>query len=162
MNDQKAAYYQFHPELKYQVYLKFEDEEVEKRLSDTLDFLGFFKVENDQAQAIVLNRNETKILKISQASPRVAKQIQTLSASMDHYGPESLSSHGGYKVYRYQSAGMMVFDESSYSWEMGLVKIPARLEEIKVMLIRFVSWALASKGVVGFWAVPVEQGFVVM
>lgn len=162
MEKQKATYYQYQAELNYQVYLRLEGAQLQTVLAETLDIFGFSKVEEEDLKKIAFNKGETRVLKVSEANARVAKQIQRASGGLESFGPESISNHGNYQLYRYQSAGMMVFSESSPTWELGLVRPEANLEKVKAMLVRFLSWALASKGVVGFWAVPVEQGFVVM
>ncbi|MCO4752975.1 MAG: hypothetical protein KC478_00765 [Bacteriovoracaceae bacterium] len=162
MSEQKPAYYQFQKEMQYQVFARFEDTGLESEMIQTMEALGFSKVDDDKLKEIEFSRSETRILKISKASIKVSQQIRGISNGMDKYGPESISSQGGYEVYRYHGVGMMIFAQQSNTWEMGLVNPTLNIEKIKVMLTRFVSWALAPKGVVGFWAVPVDQGFVVM
>lgn len=162
MEKQKVTYYQFQKDLGYQVYLRIEGEAVEAAISPSLTSLGFSEVEDAELKKITFNKFKTKVLKINEASIRVAKQIQSFASPLSVYGPESLSNQGAYNVYRYQNVGIMVFSDESASWEMGLVRPSQHETEVKTMLVRFVSWALGGQGVVGFWAVPVEEGFVVM
>ena len=160
MENQKGIYYQYRSEMKYPVYLRLDTVQLEKSMLPIMEQMGFSKVE-DELKNISVNR-ETRILKVAEANPRVAKQIQAFSTGLEAYGPESLSAQGSYQLYRYQGVGMMVFGEHSNTWEMGLIRAADQSDKVQVMLVRFLSWALASKGVLGFWAVPVEQGFVVM
>lgn len=162
MENKKAIYYQYRPELKYQVFLRLEDHDLDNTLSLSFENLGFKKLEEDELKGMAFDKSQTRVLKISEASPRVASQIRGFGSGLESYGPESLSSHGNYQIYRYNGFGMMVFSENTPSWELGLVNPGQNREKFEMMLVRFLSWALASRGVVGFWAVPVEEGFVVM
>lgn len=162
MEKQKAIYYHYQPDMKYKVYLRVDNADLEKTLAQSFETLGFSKVEEDELKNISIDQFETKILKISEASPRVARQIRTANTGLESFGSESVSNHGNYQIYRHHGVGMMVYGDDSPTWELGVVSPSKNINEIKTMLVRFLSWALAPKGVVGFWAVPVEQGFVVM
>ncbi len=162
MEKQKVTYFQFQKELDYQVYLRLEGDKLESALTPSLISLGFSEVEEEELKKTAFHKHETKVLKINEAGVRVAKQIQSFAGPLAAYGPESLSNQGTYQVYRYQNVGIMVFSEASASWEMGLVRPEHHETEIKTMLVRYVSWALGGQGVVGFWAVPVDEGFVIM
>ncbi len=161
MSDKKFSYYQYQSELGYQVSLRFDDFDFENQLTDTLEVMGFDKVEREKIKDQSFNLNETKILKIAKASSRVGRQIDRSDFVFDKYGPESFSQMGSYDVYRYKGVGMMILGEGNYLWELGL-KDTNDGAALRVMLTRFLSFALASSGVIGFWGVPVEEGFVVM
>lgn len=162
MTDQRPIYYQFATKLNYQVFARMEDEHLERDLLPILNEMGFSRIDSEKLKTIEFSRSETKVLKLSKASLRVSKQILGVSNGIDNYGPESISSQGGYDVYRYKGVGMMIFSQQSPTWEMGVLDPDKNSKSVKVMLTRFVSWALASKGVVGFWGVAVEEGLVVM
>ncbi|MBC77218.1 MAG: hypothetical protein CME64_14500 [Halobacteriovoraceae bacterium] len=162
MTDQRPIYYQFGTELKYQVFARIEDEHLERELLPVLDKMGFSRIDAEKLKSIEFSRSETKVLKLSKASLKVSKQILGVSNGMDRFGPESISTQGGYEVYRYQGVGMMIFSQQSPTWEMGVLNPATNTEAVKVMLTRFVSWSLVQKGVVGFWGVSVNEGFVVM
>lgn len=162
MEKQKPVYYQYQKSLNYQIFLKMEGSKVETELSEVFEMLGFSKVDEETVAKTPVHRFETKVLKLDLANPRVARQIQGFGGSLENYGPESLSNQGDYQLYRYQGVGVMVWSENSASWELGFVKPSENKDKIKVMLTRFLSWALGPKGIVGFWGVPVEEGFVVM
>lgn len=161
MSEAKYSYYQYQKDLGYEVYLRFEDFDFENQLTDTLDIMGFNKVERSSIKDQSFNRYHTKVLNIVKASPRVAKQIDRADYGFDKYGPESLSQMGSYDVYRYKNIGMMVLGEGNYLWELGL-KSTSDESALRVILTRFLSFALASRGIVGFWGVPIDEGFVVM
>jgi hypothetical protein len=161
MSETNYSYYQYQKELGYEIYLRFEDFDFENQLTDTLDVMGFNKVERDAIKDQSFNRYHTKVLNIVKASPKVSRQIDRADYVFDKYGPESLSKMGSYDVYRYKNVGMMILGDGNFLWELGL-KSTNDESALRVVLTRFLSFALASRGVVGFWGVPIDEGFVVM
>lgn len=161
MSESKFSYYQFQKELGYQTYLRFEDLEFETQQGEVLSIIGFDKVDRDDVKKINFDPRKTKVLKVVKASPSVASQISKPSFLTDKYGPESVSQMGRYELYRYKNVGMMVFNENTGLWELGL-KSTSNQEALRVIFTRFLSFALAQIGVIGFWGVPVDEGFVVM
>lgn len=161
MSDKKFSYYQFRKELGYQVYLRFEDFDFENLLTELLDLMGFDKIEREEVKDISFHPKSTRLLKIVKASPRVSRQINRVDYAFDMYGPESFTQMGKYEVYRYKQVGMMILGDGNYLWELGL-KSTEDQSAIRMILTRFLSFALASQGVIGFWGVPIEEGFVVM
>lgn len=155
------SYYQYRSEHDYQVYLRFEDFDFESQITEVLEVIGFDKVERSKVKDISINPTQTKILKITKANARVARQISKSDFIFDKYGPESLSHRGHYKLYRYRSVGLMVLSDNSSLWELGL-RSTNNQDALRVIFTRFLSFALAQQGVLGFWGVPVEEGFVVM
>ena len=55
----------------------------------------------------------------------------------------------------------MIVGANSLFWELG-VRSTENQNALRVILTRFLSFAFAPLGVVGFWGVPIEEGFVVM
>ncbi|MBD66373.1 MAG: hypothetical protein CME62_14275 [Halobacteriovoraceae bacterium] len=155
------SYYQWRSEMNYQVFLRFDDFDFESHFSDTLEILGFDKVERSKIKDITIKPRETKILKVTRANPRIAREITRSDFLFDKYGPESLSERGQYQIYRYRNVGMMLFNEYSALWELG-VKSTQDSTALRMIFTRFLSYALADVGVFGFWGVPVDEGFVVM
>ena len=161
MKDSKFSYYQYQKDLGYEVYLRFDDFDFENQFTEVLSMMGFDKVERTEIKNHSFDRYHTRILKVAKATPQEARQIDRVDFVFDKYGPESLSQMGSYDVYRYKNTGMMILGAQSYLWELG-IKNTINQDALRVILTRYLSFALASKGVVGFWGVPVEQGFVVM
>jgi hypothetical protein len=162
MKDLKnISYYQFYKDLDYPVFVKFESPDFELNFQEVLKSLGFSKVDNNKLGEINIDKS-TKVLAIKEAVPKVARQINTAHISMDRFGDESITPFGHYDLYRYRNVGMMVMGHGNYYWEMGVCFSEDKIQQIKVMLTRYVSLALSSSDVVGFWGVPVEEGFVVM
>jgi hypothetical protein len=98
-----------------------------------------------------------------EASARVARQIG-IYRDTDQYGQESFNPMGDYNVYRFKGMAMMVMGDVNTQWHLGLVNIDHEKSYVvlKQVLNRFLGHALATFGVVGFWGVPVDEGFVVM
>jgi len=161
MSDTNFSYYQFRKDQGYQTYLRFEDLEFETQLGEVLSTMGFDKVDRDEVKGIDFDPRRTKVLKVVKATPNVARQIIKTGFLSDKYGPESVSQMGRYEIYRYKDVGMMVFNENTGLWELGL-KDTTNSDALRVMLTRYLSFALAQIGVIGFWGVPVDEGFVVM
>ena len=155
------SYYKFKKDLGYEVYLRFEDFEFENQFTDVLNLIGFDKVERDKVKDKNFNPYKTKILKIVKANARVARQINRASFEFGDYGVESVSQMGSYDVYRYKGIGMMIIGEGTLFWELGIKSTHDQVA-LRTILTRFISFALAPVGVVGFWGVPIEEGFVVM
>lgn len=160
MSEKNFSYYQFRKSLGYQVYLKFEDFEFETQVMETIKMMGFDKVESKNIKQVSFLRGQTKLLKVMKATPRVARQISQPDMAFDKYGDESISNLGNYQVYRYKNVGMMIFDESSAMWELGLKGLHNQ-DALRIIFTRFLSYALEPLNIIGFWGVPVDEGFVV-
>ena len=163
MNESKLSYYQFRRSLNYQVFLRFDDADLEAQLLETLTVLGFDKLDDETFKSQTFKRYKTKILKISKASFNVARQISQGVEFATGYGIESLSPMGSYNIYRFKDVGMMVYSDINPMWELGLKKTddPAAL---RCILTRYLSFAFTATHteVVGLWGVPVDQGLVLM
>lgn len=107
---------------------------------------------------------KSRILQIEKATPTVTRQI-AISTESDRFGAESISPRSDYKVYRYKNLALMVYSLPVCRWQLGVTDHFASTTtdpDSRVVINRFVSWALSRVGVVGFWGVPVDEGFVVM
>lgn len=167
MKESATQYFQFKKELNYQVFLRLEDEQLIKSLSPLFDEMGFSALEEKEWKQIALVQGQTRVLKISQASCSVARQICQGTSKLAYYAPESLSSHAGHDVYRYHGVGMMVLGLEQHghgasAWELGLVDPHNQLLQLRVILTRYLAWSLAPSGVIALWAAPVEEGMVVL
>lgn len=163
MSETKASYYQFRQSLNYQIFIKFDDLQLEASLAETLEVMGFDKLEPEAFKNMEFKRYKTKILKISKASLNVARQISQTTHSNDRFGVESLNKMGSYNIYRYKDVGMMVYSEINPMWELGL-KSTINKEAMRCIMTRFLSFAFTATQmeVVGFWGVPVDEGLVIM
>lgn len=106
--------------------------------------------------------NLARILHIKEASPIVAKQIQSTMES-DRYGAESIIPKDGYRVYRYKETSLMIYSFSAKEWQLGCYKDFGSNQfqfESRMVINRFLSWALVPHGIIGLWGVTVDDGMV--
>ncbi len=161
---QANHYFQWQKTHGYPVFLRMPAEMMEGRLVKLLTDLGFTELTEKEQKTAALTRAGARVISLSQASARVARQV-CLGDSLDVHGAESLTYAAGAQVYTYRRIGMMVFSPSRPMWELGIVSNLETTEELmglRVMLNRSLSWALAPFGVLGLWGITTDQGIVVM
>jgi hypothetical protein len=170
--EENWMYFQYHRDRRWPIIVKFKIKEINADLLKATSELGFVQlvVDADVKNALkeVAENNLGRILTIREASTAVARQMESTLAT-DQFGPESLTTKDHYKVYRYKSAAFMVYSHSFKEWEMGVYADFGKTHESaankiahRTVMFRFLSWALAPFGVIGFWAVPVADGVVIM
>lgn len=154
-------YYQYQKGQELPVFVRCENEQAAE-LDGALTRLRFSEVSEDDYQIIAKRNPLTRLLTIEEASTNVAKQI-TYAAASDRYGLESIVPKDGYRVYRHKGVALAVYAFTAREWTLGcLSHFGSDEREFRITMNRFLSWALAPLGIVGFWGVPVEEGIVVM
>lgn len=161
MSEKTFSYYQYRQKLGYPIFIRFEEAEFEKSFVETLSVMGFDPVPREDVKNIELNPKETRILRVVKANSKIAKKINSPQFGDSRYGNEQVSTVGFYSVYCYQKVAMMIYGEGTLMWELG-VKDATDLQALRTIFSRFLSFAFQGQGVVGFWGVPIEEGFVVM
>lgn len=159
-----TIYFQWQKAHGYPVFLRMEKVIMEGRLQKLVSDLGFQEVSLAEQKRMPLDRSSTKVLTLTNASPRVAREI-CAPDTLARFGSETLSHRGGAQIYLYRHVGMMVFSPSSTHWELGIASELETTEDLmglRVVLNRYLSWALAPHGLIGFWGVATNEGFVVM
>lgn len=159
--NKEISYFQFQKELGYPVFIRFQDVALQHQYEPLLSTMGFTELDEEEFKKVEIINRKTRILKISAASLKVKKQIEQ-PGMFDSYGLESVTNYGTYDVYRYKSVGLIVCGFNSPIWEAGVKSIEKYPFEIKALITRYISMALAPFGIIGFWGVPVSEGFVVM
>lgn len=163
----KWTYLQYQKDLQLPVFIKFNPEEFESSLETFLGSLGFYKLKDGEGAEAEKKINKTagaRILTISEATVSVAKQIE-MTLESDRYGGESVTPKSGYRVYRYRGVGLLIYSLAATEWQLGVYShfgSEDQLMEAKIVMGRFLGWALSSLGIVGFWGTPVEEGAVIM
>ena len=161
----KKTYFQYQKDLNLPIYLSVDLTFFENSFADFMEKMKFHKLTDKEegiALAEIKKNNNARILHISEASPLVAKQIQSTMES-DRYGAESIIPKEGYRVYRYKDIGLMVYSFTAKEWLLGCYKDFGSTKFSyagKMMINRFLSWALIPNGVVGLWGVTVDDGIV--
>lgn len=163
----KWTYFQYFKMFNFPVYVRCDLNNFNPDMTKFLLGLQFSEIEEKEVEAVeeVLRTHpHARLLTIQEASPRVARQIDSVIES-DRFGAESIVPKPGYKVYRYKETALMVYSTASQNWEMGCFYDfgSQEIENIcRAVMTRYLSWALAPLGLVGFWGVPVDEGAVVM
>lgn len=155
------SYFQFHKELDYPIFIKFEEPKVEKMLVPIIEALGFNKVENEVLGKIKIDKNSTRVLVIKEATARVARQVVRPYSGLESLGAEDITPYGGHDVYRYMNAAIMMMGHHEYYWEMAVCNFEEKNNEIKVALTRYLAIALANLEIVGFWGKDFGDEFLV-
>jgi hypothetical protein len=170
MEKMEYRYFQYHTDKDYPVFLGVYDDAdtFADSLASLVDQMNFRELNDSEAEDMekTLSKNSfARLLKIKPASLKVIRQIETAMHS-DRFGAESILPKEGYKVYRYRSQALIVYSFASEVWECGVTDIFGMGEEgvfaARTVLNRYLSWALAPQGIVGFWGVPVKEGVVVL
>lgn len=148
---------QFRKELGYPIYLKIDEEQFYPEILSHLEHLGFTPLDNEddlKFRSDLLTTPNARILHIREASNIVARQIDEALDS-DRFGKESLVAQDGYKVYRFARQAMMVFSYAALDWEMACFsdfgQNQADITDFNIIINRYLSYALAPIGVIGFW-----------
>lgn len=160
--NEKLTYFQFQKEIEYSLFIKIETDQLNDNLKHTFNSIGFNEITEKEFKEKDLQRYKTRILSVKEATHKVARQISHSFLGMERYGNENITTQGNYEVYRFKNVGMMVLSQMTYEWELGLIDLEEKQDQIKIMLTRFITWSLVEQGVVAFWGVPVEEGLVVM
>lgn len=159
-------WFQFRKELGYPIFVRFKSGDFDSGLSDFLTHHHFVKVQDGdakEAEKLIVSDSRARVLTMSEANISVARQITSMVES-DRYGLESIVNQVNYRVYRYKNSALMIYSFTSKEWQMGVFKSfgsKAETMSSKVVLNRYLSFALQSMGVVGFWGVPIDEGMVV-
>jgi hypothetical protein len=166
---EKYTYFQFGKKLGLPIYVRYRSTEFDPDIGGFLRSMKFeelsAKESDDVAKQLEQKTNDSKmrVLTISEASLPVSRQIASAREG-DKYGPESILEKKGYSVYRFKNIAMMVYSLASSEWHMGSFPDFGHVDmelQCRVVMNRFLSWALASHGIIGFWGTPVEGGVVV-
>lgn len=165
----KKAYFQYQKEMNLPVFVAVDQASMDPTLADFLNSMKFVKLsEKEEASALesIKKEKHARVLSLTEASPVVARQIESTMES-DRYGLESITPKAGYQVYRYKNVGLMVYSFQAKVWELGCFadfgSMKGTVESkmaARMILNRFLSWALVPFGILGLWGVTVDGGVV--
>ncbi len=161
----KKTYFQYQKELNLPIYISADLTTFDPSFAEFLGKMKFVKLDEKQeteALGQIKKNNNARVLHVSEASVLVAKQIQSMMES-DRYGAESVIAKEGYRVYRYKDLGLMVYSFGVKEWKLGCYKdfgSAGVMIASRMMINRFLSWALVPHGIVGLWGVTVDDGMV--
>lgn len=159
-------WFQFRKELGLPVFIRFKVNEFEQSVIEFLNHHHFQKVLDNEikdAEKLIVSHPHARVLTMSEASVVVARQITSMVDS-DQYGQESIVDQIRYKVYRLKNTALMMYSFSNKEWQLGVFKTfgsKANMSSSKIVLNRYLSFALQGLGIIGFWGVPIDEGMVV-
>ncbi len=165
LSNEKYTYYQYAKDQAIPVYIRLRVAEFDPEIAGFLQIMNFTELgekESEQAQQNIASNQLAKVLTIDEATPMVASQIRS-NFDNDKYGKESIVQKSGYNVYRYKNMAMIVLSLASNEWLMGTFPEFGHSErdfESRIVLNRYLSWALAPMGIAGFWGRKVREGVV--
>lgn len=164
MQPTKWHYFQFRKQFEYPIYLRFKHEELNPKFSHLLNELGFTELSDNESKKIPLQRSQTKLLTVQVASSRLQQQMMG-SDLLDKYGPESLSIQAGTPVYTYRKVGIMALPVGKTLWDLSLNSEISQTDQMvgfRIILVRFLSQALADQGVLSYWGTVRDESLIVM
>ncbi len=164
--EEKLTFYQFNKKNDFPIYIKLNTSDFEPDILSFIKSLNFEELgaaDAKSAQERIKTDPRSRILRIEEASLLVSRQIAAARES-DRFGLESIIQKNGYKVYRYKNIGMLVFSSVSKEWQLGCFPDFGSVDfemHSRIVMNRFLSWALAPLGYIGFWGTPVDEGLVI-
>jgi hypothetical protein len=162
--EQSKKYYRYGKKHLYPFFLRVGGEFAEA-VSHHLEQMGFSLSTEADYKKVLQSKAKYRLVNMTSASHQVIQQLGQPSKEIDHYGSESVTPGLNYEVYRYKGAALLVFSDKHSIWDMGL-KLDLTIEKdqsvFKIVLSRMMGLAMANLGILSFWAVPVDEGVVIM
>ncbi|WP_127716549.1 hypothetical protein [Halobacteriovorax sp. HLS] len=163
----KFTYFQYFKGMGLPVYIKVNLSSFSSELVDFLKSLKFDEMGSSEVDDLIESFDTdkfAKLLTLEEATPGIMRQIGDYSES-DRFGAESIYPKENYSVYRFKGLALMLYGHSFKEWQMGCSDGfgSERFHlNSKIIIQRYLSWALAPLGILGVWGVPVEEGMVTM
>jgi hypothetical protein len=164
MQNQKWHYFQFRKQYDYPVYLRFKHEELNPKFSHLLTELGFNELNEQESKKIPLQRPHTRLLTVQFASARLDQQLNS-SDTLDKYGAEVLSIQASTPIYTYRKVGIMALPTNKTLWDLALHSDISNTDQmigLRIILVRYISQALAEQGVLCYWGTVRDESVIVM
>lgn len=159
----KWVYFQFRKQHDYPVYVRFMQTELNPKFSHLLTELGFSELTENDSKKIPLSKSHTRLLTIQFASPRLNQQMQ--GSDLDKYGSEVLSIQAGTPIYTYKKVGIMALPPYKNLWDLALHSEISQTDQMigfRIILVRYISQALAEQGVLSYWGTVRDGSIIVM
>lgn len=163
--EQSVKYFQFGREYKYPYFIKLKGEKLCDSAQSYLTEFGFKELSEQEYKSTLIKNSNFKTITMMEASSRLRAQIGMGQRELSIFGAESVTPANGYEVYRFKGHGLLVFSQNHKVWEMGLSLNFSQENHVlafKQILARVSGLAMGQLGVPSFWAVPVDEGVVVM
>ncbi|MCY4643477.1 MAG: hypothetical protein OXB88_02570 [Bacteriovoracales bacterium] len=170
---EKFSYFQYVREMGYPVFVRIELQEEGAQApfewaQEAKTFLEEQRFDEIEEEEFVRVRDQGpdsyRLLTIKRAGPRVVKHLGVFQSSSP-YGAEKIIPREGYRFYRFQGHGVMVYSFSFSEWELGICEDLGTRQYRTIhgiILNRFLALALAPLGICGFWGILTKEGLVIM
>ena len=159
------TYFQYQKGLNLPIYIRAELDLFDPYLSKLLGEMGLERLQGEdavEARGKVERVEGGRLLTLEEATPLVAKKIDFMG-EWGQYGEESINPGYDCQIYRYRSVAIMPHSYGSPLWGLGCHKDFGSNEKAmacRIVLNRFLSYALLPMGIVGLWGEAVEGGIV--
>ena len=163
MEENKLTYFQYQKSLRLPVYIRVDLERFDPHLPVLLGEMNFGRLTPEEALGVperVERKVGGRLLTLEEASPIAAKRIDFMG-ELGKYGEESVVPGYGYRVYRYRGVAMMPYSYQFSRWGLGCFGdfgSEKRIVAGRIVINRFLGYALAPLGIVGLWGKPLENG----
>ncbi len=160
----KWTYFQFRKQYDYKIFIRFKAEDLNSKFNHLLSELGFSEMVEKDSKKISLTQSQTKVLTVQYASARLNQMING-SDILDKFGSESLSLQAGTPVYTYRKVGLMGVPIQKNLWDLALNSDLSQTDQmvgLRIMLVRYLSLALADQGVLSYWGTVKDGSVLVM
>jgi len=160
----KWDYFQYRKNHGYPVYLRFKHDELHQKFQHLVQEMGFQELTEQESKKISLTKPHTRVLTIQGASARLQQQISG-SDSMEKYGSEVLSIQSNVPVYTYRKVGVMALPVARPLWDLAIHQDISNTDQMvgmRVILVRYLSQALAEMGVLTYWGTVKDENVIIM
>ena len=167
MEETKITYFQYQKDLDLPLYIRLNLDGLTSEIIKLLAQMRFQELSSKEGEGVlkrVQKEHGGRLLTLEEASPALAKQIDFVKET-DAYGDESLVPGYGYRVYRYKGVAIMPYSYQSPHWSLGHFLDFGSSEKMlpsKIVINRFLSYALAPLGIVGLWGTFIDDGLALL
>ena len=167
MAKQKETYFQYQKDLDIPIYVRLDLSRFTSEVIALFTQMRFQELSQKESKNVfekVGKKENGRLLTIEEPSAVVAKQIG-LTQGEDCYGEESVVPGCGRRVYRYKSVAIMPYSYQTPYWNMGCFNdfgSKQNTTSARMVINRFLSYALAPLGMAGFWGIPIEEGIILL
>jgi len=163
MEESQWNTYQFRKNAGYPVYLRLKQDDLNSKYAHLFQEMGFTLLNEAEVKKIKLNEPYLKILSVRKASPSYMQLINS-SDILDEFGQESLGLYSNVPSYTFRRVGIMLLPKGKVIWELSINPEISQTDQMvgfRIMLVRFLSLALADQGIISYWG-TVKDGTIIM
>jgi hypothetical protein len=164
MEESQWNTYQYRKNGQYAVYLRLRQDDLNAKFNHLFQEMGFTLLTEAEVKKIKLSQPYLKILTIRKASQGYMQLIQS-SDILDEFGQESMGLYSNVPTYTFRRVGIMLIPKGKTLWELDINPEISHTEQMvgfRIMLVRFLSLALADQGVLSYWGTVKDGTIIIM